>query len=218
MVEQWLTTTTSVNVASIANNPAGTWYSIPANYKNAYAEQFNFGVERELPFDIVLKASYLGNLGRHLDVTYNINQPVPGPGPVGPRELLYTIAPGVSGDNYAATDGLSSYHSLQVTAQKRFSSGLSFLSAYTYSHSIDDVPLQEGGGADGPVPQDPLHRNLDFASSSFDIRHRITQTLNYYLPFGKGKKFDLGKSWGNKAFGDRQVNTLPTAQTGRHVT
>jgi len=213
-VAQGLPPNPSLNVASIVNNPTGTWYSIPSNYKNAYAEQFNFGAERELPFNIVLKASYLGNLGRHLDVTYNINQPVPGPGPVGPRELLYAIAPGVSGDNYAATDGLSAYHSLQVTAQKRFSSGLSFLSAYTYSHSIDDVPLQEGGGADGPVPQDPLHRNLDFASSSFDIRHRFTQTVNYYLPFGKGKRFDLGKSWVNKAFGDWQINMILTAQTG----
>jgi hypothetical protein len=213
-VAQGLPPNPSLNVASIVNNPTGTWYSIPSNYKNAYAEQFNFGVERELPFNIVLKASYLGNLGRDLDVTYNINQPVPGPGPVGPRELLYSIAPGVSGDNYAATDGLSAYHSLQVTAQKRFSSGLSFLSAYTYSHSIDDVPLQEGGGADGPVPQDPRHRNLDFASSSFDIRHRFTQTLNYYLPFGRGKRFDLGKSWVNKAFGDWQINMILTAQTG----
>jgi hypothetical protein len=213
-VAQGLPPNPSLNVASIVNNPTGTWYSIPSNYKNAYAEQFNFGVERELPFNIVLKASYLGNLGRDLDVTYNINQPVPGPGPVGPRELLYTIAPGVSGDNYAATDGLSAYHSLQVTAQKRFSSGLSFLSAYTYSHSIDDVPLQEGGGGDGPVPQDPLHRNLDFASSSFDIRHRFTQTVNYYLPIGKGQRLDLGKSWANKAFGGWQLNIILTAQTG----
>ena len=213
-VAQGLPLNPSLNVASIVNNPTGTWYSIPANYKNAYAEQFNFGVERELPFNIVLKAFYLGNLGRDLDVTYNINQPVPGPGPVGPRELLYAIAPGVSGDNYAATDGLSAYHSLQVTAQKRFSSGLSFLSAYTYSHSIDDVPLQESGGADGPIPQDPLHRNLDFASSSFDIRQRFTQTLNYYLPFGKGQRFDLGKSWVNKAFGGWQLNIILTAQTG----
>ncbi len=213
-VAQGLPPNPSLNVNSIINSPTGTWYSIPANYKNAYAEQFNFGAERELPYNIVLKASYLGNLGRHLDVTYNINQPVPGPGAVGPRELLYTIAPGISGDNYAATDGLSSYHSLQVTAQKRFTAGLSFLSAYTYSHSIDDVPLQEGGGADGPVPQDPLHRNLDFASSSFDIRQRFTQTVNYYLPIGKGKRLNLGKSWLNKTFGDWQVNIIMTAQTG----
>jgi carboxypeptidase family protein len=76
-VAQGLPLNPSLNVASIANNPTGTWYSIPPNYKNAYAEQFNFGVERELPFNIVVKASYLGNLGRDLDITYNINQPVP---------------------------------------------------------------------------------------------------------------------------------------------
>jgi len=127
-VAQGLPLNPSLNVPSIINNPTGSWYSIPHNYKNAYAEQFNFGAERELPFNVVVKASYVGNLGRDLDVTYNINQPVPGPGPVGPRELLFGIAPGVSGDSYAATDGLSAYHSLQVTAQKRFSSGLSFLS------------------------------------------------------------------------------------------
>jgi hypothetical protein len=213
-VAQGLPPNPSLDVSSIVNNPTGTWYSIPANYKNAYAEQFNFGFERELPFDIVLKASYLGNLGRDLDITYNVNQPVPGPGPVGPRELLYTIAPGVSGDNYAATDGLSGYHALQVTAQKRFSSGLSFLSAYTYSHSIDDVPLQEGGGGDGPVPQDPRHRNLDFASSSFDIRHRFTQTANYFLPIGRGRRLNLTTPWMDRVFGGWQVNLILTAQTG----
>ena len=213
-VAQGLPPNPTLNVASIANNPTGTWYSIPPNYRNGYAEQFNFGVERELPYNIVVKAAYLGNLGRDLDVTYNINQPVPGPGPLGPRELLYTIAPGVVGDSYAATDGLSAYHSLQVTVEKRYSSGLNFLSSYTYSHSIDDVPLQEGGGADGPIPQDPRYRYLDFASSSFDIRHRFTEAINYQLPFGRGKRFDLGKSWVNKAFGDWQVNLILTLQSG----
>jgi hypothetical protein len=204
----------SLNVNSIINSPSGTWYSIPPNYKNGYAEQFNFGVERTLPYNTVLKAFYLGNLGRDLDVTYNLNQPVPGPGALAPREPLYTIAPGVTGDEYAATDGLSAYHSLQVTFEKRFSAGLSFLSAYTYSHSIDDVPLQEGGGVDGPIPQDPRYRYLDFASSSFDIRHRFTQTANYSLPFGKGQRFDFGKSWADKAFGGWQLNIILTAQTG----
>jgi hypothetical protein len=213
-VAQGLPLNPSLNVNTIINSPSGAWYSIPPDYKNSYAEQFNFGVERSLTHNIVLKAFYLGNLGRHLDITYNLNQPVPGPGALGPREPLYTIAPGVTGDSYAATDGLSAYHSLQVTAEKRFSSGLSFLSAYTYSHSIDDVPLQESGGVDGPIPQDPLHRNLDFASSSFDIRHRFTQTALYDLPFGKGRRFDPGKSWADKAFGGWQLNIILTAQTG----
>lgn len=213
-VAQGLPVNPTLNVASIANNPTGTWYSIPPNFKNGYAEQFNFGVERDLPSNLVLKASYLGNLGRDLDFTYNINQPVPGPGALGPRELLYTIAPGVVGDDYAATDGLSAYHSLQVNLEKRYSSGLNFLTSYTYSHSIDDVPLQEGGGADGPIPQDPRYRFLDFASSSFDIRHRFTETVNYLLPFGTGRRFRMGNSWMNEAFGGWQFNLILTAQTG----
>jgi hypothetical protein len=213
-VSEGLPPNPSLNITSIINNPTGTWYSVPPNYKNAYAEQFNFGVERQLPFNIVLKASYLGNLGRDLDVTYNINQPVPGPGALQSRELLYTLAPGISGDDYAATDGLSAYHSLQVIIEKRYSSGLSLLSAYTYSHSIDDVPLQESGGADGPIPQDPRYRFLDFASSSFDIRQRFTQTVNYDLPFGKGRRFAFGQPWMDKAFGGWQANLILTAQTG----
>src|SRR5581483_2542444 len=213
-VAQGLPPNPALNVANIVNNPTGTWYSIPGNYRNAYAEQFNLGIERQLPANIVGKAAYVGNLGRDLDVTYNINQPIPGPGPVGPREMLYTIAPGVSGDNYASTDGLSSYHSLQASLEKRYSSGLSLLSSYTYSHSIDDVPLQQGGGADGPIPQDPRYRFVDFASSSFHIRHRFTQTVNYLLPFGKGNRFTFGKGWADKAFGDWQVNMILSAQAG----
>ncbi len=213
-VSQGLPPNPPLNVANIVNNPTGTWYSIPGNYRNAYAEQFNFGIERQLPANMVAKAGYVGNLGRDLDVTYNINQPIPGPGPVGPREMLYTIAPGVSGDNYASTDGLSAYHSLQASLEKRYSSGLSLISAYTWSHSIDDVPLQQGGGADGPVPQDPRYRFEDFASSSFDIRHRFTQTVNYFLPIGAGKRFNLANKWMDAAFGGWQVNMILTAQTG----
>ena len=48
--------------------------------------------------NIVLKAFYLGNLGRHLDINYNYNQAVPGPGAIAPRMPLYGIAPGVVGD------------------------------------------------------------------------------------------------------------------------
>jgi hypothetical protein len=213
-VAEGLPVNPTLNVPSIVNNPTGSWYSIPPHYLNAYAEQFNFGVQRELPLKMVLKASYLGNLGRDLDLTYNVNQPIPGPGPQQPREPLHTIAPGVVADNYAATDGISAYSSLQMTLERRFSAGLSLLSAYTYSHALDDVPLQEGGGVDGPVPQDSRYPKLSYASSSFNIRHRFTQTASYDLPFGNGKRFLSGNSWMNEVVGNWQANVIVTAQTG----
>ena len=41
-----------------------------------------------------------------------------------------------------------------------------------------------GGGADGPLPQDPLNRLASQGNSPFDMRHRLTIAWNYALPGG----------------------------------
>ena len=46
-----------------------------------------------------------------------------------------------------ASDGLSNYYAGQLTVDKRFSKGLSALVGYTWSHAIDNVVLEFGGGA-----------------------------------------------------------------------
>ena len=35
----------------------------------------------------------MGNLGRHLDTAYNLNQAVPGPGPVNNRRPFFACVP-----------------------------------------------------------------------------------------------------------------------------
>jgi len=213
-VQNGLPPAPSTDFATVSNNPVGSFLTVPAHYKNAYAQQFNFGVEHELKaWNVVLKAFYLGNLGRDLDINYNYNQPNPGPGAPGPRMPLYTLAPGVVGDTITATDGNSGYHSLQLTAEKRFSNGLSFVSSFAYSHAIDNVPLQEGGNSEGPLPQDPRYRYLDRGDSLFDIRRRFTQTLLYDLPFGQGKRFHFEQKLANTLLGNWQVNMILSTQT-----
>lgn len=204
----------STDFATVSNNPVGNFLAVPHEYRPAHALQFNFGIQQQVPMDVVVKASYVGNLGRHLDVNFNINQPIPGPGAIPPRRPLFGLAPGAVGVTYAATDGISGYHALQMSAEKRFAGGLGFLTGYTWSHSVDNVPLQQGGGGDGPAPQDPRYRFLDRASSSFDIRHRWTQTALYNVPFGKGKRFQSKQGWVNTAFGDWQLNLILIFQTG----
>jgi hypothetical protein len=88
---EWPPASPATDLATVSNNPVGSLLTVPPNYSNAYAQQFNSGMEHELTATkIVLKAFYLGNFGRRLDINYNYNynQAVPGPGAVAPRSAL----------------------------------------------------------------------------------------------------------------------------------
>jgi hypothetical protein len=87
-----------------------------------------------------------------------------------------------------ATNGTSStYHALILKAQKRFSSGLSFLANYTASKFITDS--QWSPGAYGSFPTINNNRRLDKGLYRFDIPQRFVLSYSYDLPFGKGKKY-----------------------------
>src|SRR5262249_26351611 len=119
--------------------------------------------------------------------------------------------------NLANADGVhkaadSVYHSLQVTAEKRFTTGLSFLSAYTYSHSIDNASQDTGGG-----PQNARDLRADRGNSDFDIRHRLVVSWSYELPFGRGRRF-LNHLHGvaQQGIGGWQLNRIETFMAGQH--
>jgi len=205
----------ALNFEQAVRTPSGTFRAVAPDFRNGYAQQFNFSVQQEIPrWGTVVKAGYVGNLGRKLDTTYNYNIQDPGPGSPVLRRPLGLISPLVINVNLGVSDGLSAYHSLQASAEKRFSSGLGFLTAYTYSHSIDNVGLQQGGGQEGPVPQDRRYRRVDRGSTSFDLRHRLTAITNYQLPFGRGRRIDPGSSWANALVGGWQLNLIFTSQAG----
>ncbi len=117
----------------------------PANDPDSVIHQWNLSLQREVGFGTVITAAYVGSHGSHLYVFPNINQPFPGPGAAAARRPYPNLADG--GGRQDAAD--STYHSFQLTSEKRFSNGLAFLTAYTYSHSIDDAV----GGAPAELPQ-----------------------------------------------------------------
>ena len=199
---------------TLADNPSGSVIGVDPNYQPGYAEQFNLTVERELPWSLLLKTSYVGNLGRHLDTTYNLNQAVPGSGPVNNRRPFFSVRPTLADVTWAVSDGTAEYHALQFSATKRLSHGLSGLLSYTFGHSVDTVGQSFGGGADGPLPQDPRNRLADRGNSPFDIRHRLTIAWNYALPFGEGQRWLSGRGPAGYVLGGWQVNGINTFQTG----
>jgi hypothetical protein len=76
---------------------------------------------------------------------------------------------------------------LWLTAEKRFSHGLQFNAAYTYSKSIDENSQNN----QGLVIQDSYNVKGDRGLSDFDARNRIVVNAIYNLPF-KGNRFKEG--------------------------
>ncbi len=199
---------------TLADNPSGSVIGVDPNYRPGYAQQFNLTVERELPASLLLKTSYVGNIGRHLDTTYNLNQAVPGPGAVNSRRPFFGVRPTLADVTWAVSDGTASYHALQFSAEKRLTHGVSGLVSYTWGHSIDTVGQSFGGGADGPLPQDPRNRAADRGNSPFDMRHRLTIAWTYVLPFGTGHRWLADGGALAFVFGGWQLNGLHLFQTG----
>lgn len=198
----------------VANNPVGSMIAINPNFRSGYAEQFNLQLQQQLPKELVFKIGYVGNLGRRLETQFNYNQPVPGPEAPALRRPLRFIAPNVINADYQVSDGLAAYHSLQSTLERRFSNGLGFLTAYTWSHSIDTVANQFGGADNGPIPQDIRFRRNDRGNSGFDQRHRLVHSMNYALPFGKGRKFGTSSKLADNLIGGWDMNMIMAIQSG----
>jgi len=200
---------------TLADNPTGAQSSISPSFRPSYAQQFNLGIEQEITqLNMVLKISGVGNLGRRLYNTYNINQAVPGSSALNTRRPLFAINPNVSDVNFAVSNGLAEYYALQVVADKRLSHGVNVQLGYSWSHAIDDVPLEFSGGDAGPTPQDPRFLRAERSNSIIDQRQRLTLTYLWALPFGKGQPFlDRGGPL-NWILGNWQTNGLLFSQTG----
>jgi hypothetical protein len=130
------------------------------------------------------------------------------------RRPLYAINPNLSDVNLATSQGRANYYALQVTLDKRISHGVNFLMGYAWAHSIDNVPLEFGGGAAGATPQDPRFLSAERSNSIIDQRQRLTLSYLWMLPFGKGREFMNGGGPLDWVLGGWQTNGIFFTQTG----
>jgi hypothetical protein len=175
-------------------------------------QQWNFTVERQMTPSLVVRVGYVGTRGSHLNLNLDENVATPGAGAVAARRPYPTIAAISAWE----PRGPSSYNGLQASAEKRFSSGVSFLAAYTYSRSLD-----EGAGGNSSTGesriniQNPRNLSADYGLSNFNYGQRFTLSSVYQAPFGKGRKY-LGNAGGltNAIAGGWQISSIVTAQSG----
>ncbi|MGB6689230.1 MAG: TonB-dependent receptor [Terracidiphilus sp.] len=106
-------------------------------------------------------------------------------------ELPYPQFPGgVTTDAFPIAS--STYHSLQLMAEKHYSNGLQFLATYVWSKSIDDSSVPDDNttwlGSFTSL-QDPNKPSLERSLSTFDIPAVLQFSYLYDLPVGRGRMF-----------------------------
>ncbi|MDX2032660.1 MAG: TonB-dependent receptor [Blastocatellia bacterium] len=116
---------------------------------------------------------------------------------------------------HGASAGRSMYHSFTVKGQKRLTSGLSFLTSYTFSQMKDNIIGQGNfyAGTSGFAPN-IYDLSREYGLASIDLTHRVLISGSYELPFGKGKPFLNTGGIVGAVTGGWQVNFIGTMQSG----
>lgn len=184
--------------------PNQAFFVIPPRNPMPMVQSYNFTYQREIGWNMTFDAGYVGNLGTHLPFNQAFNAALPGTGLAG-KPLVAAF--GRTADVSVRGDGVSSnYNSFQSNLNKRFSSGLTFTAAYTWSRSLD-----VGSDQAGFTINNDFRRQ--YGPSNYDRTHMLTISHLYELPFGVGKKY-LHSGLAAYIVGNWQINGIYRLATG----
>jgi trimeric autotransporter adhesin len=178
-------------------------FAISRKYRLPYVGTWYLDVQRSVPLDIVLDVGYTGAKGTRLDV-------VSAPG------VINTLPFASAFFDFDDSEAFSKFNALVVRANKRMRRGLALQATYSYSHSIDNASSTNAGSV--VVAQNPNNLLAEESNSSFDIRHQVTGSFLYQLPFGSKQPFLNSGSWASRVFGDWSLSGFLTLATGVPLT
>src|SRR5262245_7474443 len=222
-------------VTLMATGTNGPGFILPdARLETPYTQHWGLTVEREINRDFLFSAAYVGTRGVHLlrfatpnlgpnAISYvdSVEVLTPAPGSADPIFPVFNgfsnppngrMAPGglrpfplLGSFTSIESDANSIYHSLQVQLNKRFSYGIQFTTAYTWSHAIDEVSDVFDLAGTQSLPQDSLNRRAERGDANFDVRHRFVYSFIWDLPIFRR----------NNLLGGWQMASIGTFQTGQ---
>ncbi|MDQ2898788.1 MAG: TonB-dependent receptor [Acidobacteriota bacterium] len=203
--------------------------TLDPNGNNPTVYNYSLGIQYKLPFDFVLDTSYVGSLSRHLLQKLNLNaipykatflpqnqdptkvasSPNAVPGSNAYDANFLRPYPGYGDISVHGEGDSSNYNSLQVSAERRFTSGLFFALAYTWSKALGTT------SGDGDfVRIDGLTRFANYGPLSFDRRQLFALNYVYDVP-SVTRHFGGADNFATRAiFNGWQISGITTAQTG----
>jgi len=210
------------------------------NIQTAQTQFWSLALQRSVLRNTVVELSYSGAKGTHLYDIENINQVgaaqnnlgdplVSGPACANTGYASFETNPPTPtcltrpNQQYAAINmrgslGSSSYNSFNVKFQTQnlHNTGLTLITNYTWSHSLDDLSQTFGGDGQGGSAfvgslgyTDYTRPGLDWGNSDFNVGNRIVVSPIWETPW-----FKSGNSLGREALGGWTVSGIISARTG----
>jgi Carboxypeptidase regulatory-like domain len=173
------------------------------NVQPALTQQWNGTVQHQFGTNTI-QAGYVGQHGTHLMVPmpYLQRQLLPNSAcakpPCTAPSIYFSGNPAFQSDisqiSGTASVGSMNYHALQAVFQKRYSSGLQYQVAYTFSRCRTDNSGYYGNWGAQASPANPYYQNLynpkaDWADCFYDAKNVLSSYAIYDIPFGRGRRF-----------------------------
>lgn len=190
-----------------------SYFGIDPRARTPYVQQWTASVQHELPQGILIEAAYAGTKGAKLGRFRQFNTPLFAEtgANLGPRQGdLQELRPfpGLGEIIQRQHISNSSYHSLQIKAEKRLSRRLAFLGSFVVPKSIDDADSAVPGFFESVGAQDERNLRLERGLSFFDVRKRFSAGVIYELPSASAIR-PLLSNW--------RVSSIITLQDGTPV-
>ena len=154
-----------VPISSVSDPYAGATLRLwDPNVRPAVSNQWNFTIQHQLTSNMTLQAGYVGQRTTHLMVPMPyLQKQLNADGTVSPSAYLAgnpTLQNDIGQISGTASDGNQSYNALQAVLQQRYSNGLQFQVAYTYSKCLTDSSGYYGSWGGQTTPTSPYWQDL----------------------------------------------------------
>ena len=207
--------------ASASTIPPSLWTTDP-QWHTPYSQQWNLDVQQSVGRGWLFDIGYVGNKGTHLVGVIDINQAAPGAalaaGIVVPGQILGCDATNSNFGSCSTTSAArllnrirpfvgygtigqisprfySNYNSLQLSAEKRFTSNSAMSFFYTWSHALTDNQSDRSTGI-----QNSSCPVCDYGRSTLDRRQVFTGNYIYDLPWQRSQQGLVGHLLGGYEF------------------
>lgn len=175
------------------------------HFREPYVESWNAALQRALPHRFTLDVAYVANHGVDQPANFNLNASNTLGGDVA-SQPLFVAYKRKADTNLRYVGYSSSYNSMQVKLDKRYSSGLAITTAFTWGHALGYQ--SEDAGITFYINGARNWRTLDF-----NRKFNFVQSYAYQLPFGQGRKYLTRGPIGLIA-GGWQLNGILTISSG----